>query len=276
MKVWPYLDTPDQWDAAIAYIRETGTAGLDTETYGHNVKESSPAYRAKIDVWSIAVLDPDAPIHPRGYQPGRAAVLPAAALDYPAWRDVLADLAVEWVLHNAGHDKHSLENHGIKLGRIWDTLEASRLLWPGLGSYALKPLRSALLGKPEREGFKELTASEKRTVTENVTKVQTFKICSCGVEKCKKKKPGWDHVKTEGTRTWVEPREKERTFAVPIESIGPGHPRWARKLNYAGDDAVDGLELWQLCATRTAQLDSSLPNLPWRPVVIGPRGRYVL
>ena len=52
---WKYLDQPEQWDAVVKACLEKKVVGLDTETYGHNVKTSTPAFRAKIDVWSLAL-----------------------------------------------------------------------------------------------------------------------------------------------------------------------------------------------------------------------------
>lgn len=261
-----WLDTPAQWEAAAEAALRAGVMGLDTETYGHDVKTSSPAHRASIDVWSIALAT--STLSPRGYHVARGAVLPAVAIDHPAWRRVLTSGEVLLVLHNAGHDRHALDNRGVPLGRLYDTLEAARLLWPGRMSYALKPLRVDLLGKQGRELFKELTAPEKRMVPVDVVRHKDVTLCSCGTPGCKKKKahkkaPWEEHTKTKTRQEWTDQVLRERTFPVGIETIVPGHPRFKRKLDYAGDDAVDGLELYELCVQRAAYLDTKLPRLPW-------------
>lgn len=256
-----YLDKPEQWDALAEAALRKGVMGLDTETYGHNVRESSPAFRAKVDVWSCALQSDE--LSPVGYQRARGAVLPAGALDHPGLRRVLTSGEVLLVLHNAGHDRHSLANYEIELGPMYDTLEAARLLWPRLGMYTLKNLRMTVLAKEGRELFKELTAPEKREVTEMVGRHRQTSVCSCGVVKCKKKKPEGHHIKTKATVTWQEAVTKLRKFAVPIESIVPGHPRFKRKVEYAADDAVDAVELRQMCLKRAAYLDTKLPELPW-------------
>jgi CDGSH-type Zn-finger protein len=256
-----YLDQPAQWDALTEAALRKGVMGLDTETYGHNVRESSPAFRAKIDVWSVALQSDE--LAPIGYHRARGAVLPASALDHPGLRRVLTGGEVLLVLHNAGHDQHSMANHGVELAPVYDTLEATRLLWPRLGLYTLKMLRQTILGKAARESFKELTAPEKREVKEQVERHKGVHVCSCGVVKCKKKKPDGAHIKTEATVTWLEEVTKLRTFNVPIESIGPGHPRFLRKIEYAADDAVDAVELREMCDKRAAYLDAKLPGLPW-------------
>lgn len=250
----PYLDKPEQWEAVALAIRARGIVGVDTETYGHNVKTSTPAFRAKIDVWSVALRTEE--LDPRGYHRCRACVLPVAALS--ALGGVLADPAVLKVFHNAHHDQHAFANHGVLVSGVYDTLDAVRLMWPGndLG-YRLKSLRVGLLGKPEREGFKELTSPlDVSTVLRELGQ-----SCACGNPKCRKTERIWGdvHAKTE----IVLEKVKVHKEPCPIESITPGHERWSRKLEYAGDDAVDALELHELCENRTVSLMSKLPELPW-------------
>ena len=152
-----------------------------------------------------------------------------------------------------------LIREGIELANVFDTLDMARLAWPGMGNYSIKPLRVVLLGKPEREGFKDLT--EPDSVVEQYTKDVVTKRCECGAVPCHKRTTAVGHKRLEV----IMPEIKERMVkvAVPIEAIVPGHPRFARKVDYAGDDAADGLELRELGLARLARLEAQLPELPW-------------
>lgn len=261
---WAYLDKPEQWDAVVKACYEKKIVGIDTETYGHNVKTSTPAYRAKVDVWSLALFTTK--LHPRGYHVARACVLPLEAALYGPMKGMLESQEVLHVFHNAHHDQHSLANHGIEIGAVFDTLDAVRLLWPGMDEgYALKPLRSSILGKPVREGFKKKGKDGSPGLTDPLevkyTVLREVKVCACSVDGCRKteKKWGADHHKT----LVNEEVEKVRKEECPIESIVPGHVRWTRKLDYAGDDAADGLELYEMVQQRINTLEPQLPQLPW-------------
>lgn len=247
----PYLDTPEKWVACERTLRAAGVFGLDTETYGHDVKTSSPAYRAKIDVWSVAVRTPE--LSPVGYHVAAGAVLPVDALPY--FKELLEDELVWKVLHNARHDRHSLANHGVQLRGVRDTLERARLLFPGLeDGFALKPLRVSVLRKSSRDTFKDVTAP----LVRQVWTTHPVKTCACGTAGCKKRSLP-DHAKLTSDVQTV----KEVTEPCPIESVIPGHPRWAMKCDYAGDDAVDGLELDEMLDLRQVELARLLPPLPW-------------
>jgi len=253
---WKWLQKPSEWAAVAEAIRTQGIMGCDTETFGHNVKTSTPAFRASIDVWSLALRTVD--LHPYGYHIARACVLPAAAAEYPALKSILEDPRILKVFHNAHHDEHAFANHGIHLAGVYDTLETIRLYYPeragvGAGGYRLKPLRFALLGKPEREGFKELTSPQE----ESYEVQKEVGCCVCGVPKCKKRK------EPHGRTVRIDTHIKVRKIPCPIEGIIPGHPRWERKLDYAGDDAADALELYEMCTQRGIMLESKLPELPW-------------
>lgn len=268
LSAWQWLDKPEQWDAVVKACYAKKVVGLDTETYGHNVKTSTPAYRAKVDVWSLALQTTK--LHPRGYHVARACVLPLEAALYSPMKEMLASHDVLHVFHNAHHDQHAFANHGIEVGAIFDTLDAVRLLWPGMDEgYYLKPLRVNILGKPVREGFKGKRASKTHGATEGLTDdievrytvLKEVKVCACGEDGCRKTERKWgaDHAKT----VMNEEVEKTRMEPCPIESIVPGHVRWERKLSYAGDDAADGLELYEMVQQRIVQLEPQLPELPW-------------
>lgn len=253
---WQWLDSPAQWDAVVKACYAKKQVGLDTETYGHNVKTSTPAHRAKIDVWSLALATTQ--FSPRGYHRARACVLPLDAALYPPMKEMLESQDVLHIFHNAHHDMHSFANYGISVGAVYDTLDAVRFLWPSLdGGYYLKPVRVNLLGKPAREGFTELTAP----IDEQYTVLKEGKLCACMVEGCRKTEKKWGEVHAK--RVVMEEVVKTRKVPCPIESIVPGHPRWERKLDYAGDDAADGLELYEVIQARLDYLNNRLPPLPW-------------
>lgn len=257
---WQYLDTPASWDAVVRACQEKKVVGLDTETYGHNVKTSTPAHRAKIDVWSLALST--GTLSPRGYKIARACVLPLDAALYPPMKEMLESQDILHVFHNAHHDQHSFANHGVCVGAVFDTLDAVRLVYPGLAcGYSLKPLRIELLGKQGREGFKDLTAP----IDEEYQVAKPAKACVCGAEKCRKTEKKWgdEHSKIQ----IVEMVTKTRKVPCPIESIVFGHPRWSAKLDYAGDDAADGLELYDLIQRRLREREPQLPDLPWEILV---------
>lgn len=253
---WLYLDKPEQWDAVVKACYAKRVMGCDTETYGHNVKTSTPAFRAKIDVWSLALSTSQ--VSPRGYHVARACVLPLAAALYPPMKEMLESHDVLHVFHNTHHDQHAFANHGVVLGAVFDTLDAVRLLWPGLDEgYYLKPLRVNLLGKPSREGFKELT----ETLETQVYSTKLLKVCACGVDKCRKTEGKWGSAHAKELEEVQVPKVVK--LPCPIESITEGHVRWLRKLAYAGDDSADGLELYELVMQRLVDLGLRLPELPW-------------
>lgn len=247
MTTW--LDTEAGWaDLAADAERSGAPVGWDTETYGHNVKESSPAFRARVDVWSLGVARwrrgvTAAPVY-EGY------VLPADALRRGPLRALLESPRVVKVAHNARHDLHAAANEGVTVAGVTDTLETARLAYPGLPSYTLKALRVAVLGKPAREGFRDLTRPEP------VRRDRARVVCVCGKSGCRRKSEG--HVQwTETVTTWT------KGVPVPVEAIVPGHPRWTEKLEYAAEDAVDAPELWWALRARVDRLATTLPPLPW-------------
>lgn len=242
-----FLADPADWAALAAVIRDLGVCGWDTETYGHNVKESTPAFRAKIDEWSLAVRT-DSP-HPMGYRRARGWALPLAALLGGPLRAVLEDQGVVKVAHNARHDLHAAENYGVVVRGIRDTLETARLAYPHLREYNLKALRVTVLGKSGRDTFADLTRPLE------VPETSVIRRCLCGVKGCRKSKA--PHKLEDVTVT------KVRKVPCPIESIVPGHPRRAAKEQYMVDDAEDGLELDEVLTTRLAALGRALPELPW-------------
>lgn len=236
----PYLTNPADWDRLAALCRAAGRCGWDTETTGHNVKKSSPAFRARVDVWSLALPS-------KGVW--RGMVLPREALTHSSLRAMLEDPSVVKDAHNARHDLHAAENHGVIVRGVYDTLEACRMAWPGLKSYTLKALRVEVLGKPERDTYKYLTRPMvQRTPYES-------QACMCCAPGCRKK--SFPHVQIATTKY------KEKRVKLDIADIGPGHERWRAKLDYAAADAEDSPELAEAAVARRLVLCTTLPELPW-------------
>lgn len=251
-----YLDKPEQWDKLIEHAYKTKLMGLDSETYGHNVKESTPAYRAKIHVWSVAFEN--GVLHPRGYIGARGAVLPVDALSYPAIRAMLADKSVIKPAHNGHHDQHAFENHGIIIGGMEDTLDLARLAWPERAldkrlGFQLKSLEVDVLGIPERHKYKDIVNDK---VTLSIWKLS--KHCRCGIKGCKRRlKP--DHEKVADL---VETFQEKKVLYA-LETIVSGHKKWLDFLEYAASDAIGSLCLRQVAWKKIAQLEGRLPPLPW-------------
>lgn len=251
--VTAYLDTMEQWDAAVAAARRAGIVGLDTETYGHDVRESSPAHRAAIHVWSIALRTGD--FDARGYHRARGAVLPAAALDHQPWVDLIGDESVLKVLHNAPHDAHALANRGVKLRGWVDTLELARLVYPGrLGGYDLKNMQMEVLGKPPREKFKDVFGTVVFTEKVELGPCLMTEGCRPDRASCRLRSNGHGRQRTTTSTSRPGP-------LIPLETVFPGHERWNRLVEYAGADAVDSLELEEVMRRRTDRVVR--PPVPW-------------
>ncbi len=246
-----YLDTPEQWTVVADYCTKTGVIGFDTETYGHNVLETSPAYLAKIHVWSISLYADDIS---GGFRRARGAVLPVEAL--PHFFGVFLNPEVVKVAHNSRHDLHALANHGLLVQNVVDTLELVRLAYPERAldptlGFRLKPLAMDLLAKPKRDAYADLTKASTTVKVET-----TLKVCACGEKPCRKKKAP-EHAKMLVTNEeWVE-----QDVEYALEEIVPGHPHWTRLVEYAAADAVDALELYALASYA---LDHTYrPQIPW-------------
>lgn len=242
-----FLSDPGAWADLAAVIRDAGVCGWDTETYGHDVRTTTPAYRALVDEWSLAV--PTGAISPRGHRVWRGFGLPRTALESGPLRAVLEDLGVPKIAHNARHDVHGAANHGVTVRGWVDTLETARLVWPGRLSYGLKALRVDVLGKPGRDGFKDLTAPQ------IVKDFKPYRGCRCGLKGCRRSKS--PHLLEDLVK------EVERKVPCPIEGITPGHPRRAAKESYMIEDAVDAGELWDVARARLVAVGRALPELPW-------------
>lgn len=231
------------WRRVIETCKRAGLVGFDTETFGHDVETSTTPWRAKVHVWSLAVLTSS--LHPRGFQRAKGVVLPVHALDCRVVRDFLEDSNVRKVAHNAPHDVHAVGNHGINVRGWVDSLPRARMVFPDAGKFGLKSL-CKLVGR-------ELTPYEK-VLTMDVDVPFAARRCPCGVDKCSRRSKG--HGKADVTVLRRLPRLQ------PLETVVPGHPLWEGLVSYAEEDAVTALELWGLMDKK----DSGRPPDPgWSP-----------
>lgn len=250
-----YAAEPSDWDrvaAALERQTERGRpAGLDSEFYNVNVYKESCVARSRIHVWSVAVHRWPLVLHPRGYYAADSAVLPAAALEHQGLRRWLESTAPK-VVHNLAVDDHSFANAGVSLGGTINTLARARFCFPerarGAG-FDLDGLGTDILGvgKTEDGWCSEDTWRKRgkpldpaifvRIVQEKVTRLEKSKTCSCGVEKCRKRK---GHERPE-----IEVAEVKLRFEkIPLEEVVPGHERWERLVAYAARDPLLALWLW--------------------------------
>jgi hypothetical protein len=276
-----WLDTPAQWDRLAEALIKAGEFGLDTETYGQPDK-TSPQHRARIHCWSVGVLTPRK--SPRGHRVAVGRVLPVEALFHPTLRAVLEDPAVKKWAHNAPHDRHSLNNHGIMVRSMEDTLQWLRVAMPGMGDYGLKGAERWALGLPPRPEFWDMMRYEAPVVKAHRRRERG---CICGASPCRKpQRSEWlgdDGVWRPHLRVkWkvFTPETKLVTMYLEVPNFYPGATlpplpwqgklldRWEQWLLYSASDAVHGIELvdW-LRNQRPKQLE-----YPWqrRTVFAGP------
>lgn len=261
-----YLATPAEWDWAAEAVTRAGLCGGDSETYGHNVRESTPTHRARVHVWSLALLSPTR--HPRGHRVAVGVVLPVAALTHPPLVRVLEDPGIVKVFHNAAHDLHSIANHGVRVAGWRCSLARARVMFPAERSWGLKELARTWLGR-EMATFESVLQ-----VPRLVPVVVRRRLCVCGADdgvswdpgilrmgsRCNKRSRA--HVKTEETRDALVERG---TTLLPLEEVVPGHDRWGRLVPYAGEDAVAALELWDLMDWMETHRARYVPPVPWGP-----------
>lgn len=251
-----YAATEPEWERIGAAIRKAGICGLDTEFWGVDPSEGSCYGPARIHLWSVAVFAGGAAHSPRGYRRGYGATLPASALGFTGFRDLLADPGVTKAVHNLPVDAHAFANHGITLRGAVNTLSSARWYWPELvpssggPGFGLKALKQVLLGKPAGPSYKEVF-----TVPVERWKTRTKKVrrCICGTQGCKLRK---GHERYDDIETWQESYIED--YFTPLTDVVPEHPLWEKAIEYAAEDAVDALELWDLCRNQ----DTKRP-MPW-------------
>lgn len=242
-----YADTEDKWAKVAKRLFETKLCGLDTETYGHNVRETTAPYRAKVHIWSVAVVRADGEV--------RGVVLPCAALAFGPIRAALEDPGIVKVAHNAPHDVHALANGCEHFKPIvcqgWvDSLPRARLYWPAEEGHGLKRL-CAKVGMALTEYKEVLTAPNW------VDGMRKQRVCECGNLECEASARLKGHK-----RQVIEYPERilKGSMIVPLENVGPGHALWLKLLEYAGEDAVAALKLWLLM---DSMQPPESPNAPW-------------
>lgn len=255
-----YLDRPEQWAALVRLVRLVGCCGLDTEFYNVDPSAQSCVGRAKIHVWSIAVRTKR--LSPLGFHYCRGWMLPAAALEFPALKELLEDAAIRKELHNQPVDSHAFRNHGVILRGGRNTLGLVRWTHPGLinqpGRFKLKALMVSLLRREPICSFKQVVGF---TWIEWVPRLKKVKVslCSCGEAGCRKRK---GHEKTKRVDEVTVYRERKVDDEYPLESILPAdgyrleHPRWALLILYAIEDAIAALQIAELA-------DEAEDPAPW-------------
>jgi hypothetical protein len=166
--------------------------------------------------------------------------LPGDAFSDARVRGVLEDPDIIKVAHNSPVDIHTAGNHGVRCAGVVNTVSLARWVLPertstGAG-YGLKNLMP-LVGRTPLGTYKDTMTMEEYYET---SKEKSRKVCSCGVEGCRKRK---GHVKTE--ERWTEFTGHRREVQVPLEDVGPGHPLWDRLRVYAAEDAEAAVELYE-------------------------------
>lgn len=243
------------------------TAGLDTEFYGVQVGKQSCVARARVHIWSVAVPRWPVVISPRGTPICDAAVLGSGALLEPGIIHWLTSNAPKFV-HNLPVDAHAFGNMGINLGGGLNTLALARWAWPerarGAG-FTLDALGRDFLGIGKMSEFKEVFSEE---ITEYNVRTKRISYCECGANPCRKRVTSPGHRRLERLEETRIPKQVVRE--IPLESVGPDHPRWEPALDYAAQDAVLAHGVGTL-ALRT--MEGKKVDVPWLPRIsahIGP------
>ncbi len=245
-----YLNRPDQWSALAALLASTpAPIAFDTE---YEIPDGqTPAHRSRLHVWSVAWPSTSASMNARGVRPAAGAVLPACALQEPTLLAWLASPVEKWA-HNAGVDRHCLENAGAVVNGVRDSLSLARWVFPervapGPG-FTLDAVGRDLLG-PGGGKTEEFLSLVTRDVTETRYRSRTDRQCECGARPCRQRQSTPDGIPTGHTRREVvtqTPYEVNRTERFPLSDIIEGHDRWDRLVAYSAQDALVGCELVQV------------------------------
>ncbi len=258
-----WLDDPGAWARAAAVVRASAAAGdpvgWDSETFGHVITETTAPHRARVHVWSLGVLT--ATRHPRGHRVASGAVFPAEAMLSGPLREALEDPAVVKVAWNAPHDVHAAANHGVTVRGAVDGLTRLKVMRPDLPRHGLKTA-CALVGRG-------LTTFESTLTAPTPTWVPGT-TCACDVP---------DHVWWTGPQRFTprpddcprrgrgHPRVRvlvleERPALRALESVVPGDPLHPGLVDYAAEDAVTAVELWDWM---DLQPETPRPAHAWAP-----------
>jgi hypothetical protein len=254
---------PADWRRVAEWVLAAAEAGdpvgFDTEFAGVDIKHESVLAasgrpRAGVHVWSLGLLTKT--ISPRGNRKAMGVVLPGEALHHPHIRGILTDPDIVKLAHNAPVDAHAVDvTAGYRPVSLVNTLSQARWVLPGLkerGGFGLKNMMP-LVG---REPFAEYKVLMKEILRWEVGKVRVRKVCSCGVEKCLKRK---GHTKS--LEEWTEYSMHEKVVPVDLFDVVPGHPLWLPLLVYAGEDAEAAPEIWDFLRRRGRKLTVNNPFL---------------
>lgn len=242
-----YLERLDQWEALAKHLMACqGPVAFDTEYEIGD--DETVAFRGRLHVWSVAWSSDGVP-NARGIRPAVGVVLPRESLELSpgilAW---LADPTREKWAHNAGVDRHAIENtNGTRVRGVRDSLGISRWLFPervapGPG-YGLDSLGKDFLGYGKTEDYVDLVSEWVPDEEVQGRKVRANR-CVCGTEKCQKRK-GPEHAKL-------------RLVRFPLSTIVPGHRNFDRLLVYSAQDSVVDSELVQVFKKESLQRE-----VPW-------------
>lgn len=242
-----YAHTPEEGARLAEAIRGVETRsgrlniGFDTEFYNVRVGKESTVARAKVHFASLAWLERGARLHPRGFYIPRAAVVSREVVtSCGPFRELFLEPRFRWLAHNAPVDAHSMENEGVIINNVVNTLTIARWVYPGRaraqwggGGFTLDALAQELLGEGKTDDFRDIFTER---VEEWRTKVVTVRECLCGALGCKRRSVKEGHSKLVRQEEIREPIYVERE--VPLQDVVPGHPLFERAKVYSAQDAV--------------------------------------
>lgn len=246
-----YVDSEAKWRKLVDYIYEhKEPIGLDSEFTDVDFDSGDNCVgRAKLDVWSIALGTGE--LHPRGYETARGYVLPRESL--ATFKDLLEDESIIKAAHNSTVDVHTFFNDGVDVRGVVDTLHLCRFAYPGRFKYGLDVLSREFLDESKFMSFNDLCS-----VPAFKTKQVKIKKCACGEDGCRKRKAsgGLSHDKY----VIIEDVDVEHgTTTIPISDITHTSLRWNDKVEYAGQDAVLALELYDFTCRKLRKLTYDNP-----------------
>lgn len=250
-----FLATRKEWKKLVNYIYSDtnilaipNPIGLDSEFEGVDFDAGnslcSCVGTARLDVWSIGIYT--GRLHPRGYEIATGYVLPRESLEY--FKGLLEDGSITKAAHNSTVDVHTFYNAGTDVSGIIDTLHLTRFAFPGRFKYGLDALSKEFLDESKFTSFHELVS-----VPRFVQKEVKVKRCICGEEGCRKRKNHDKYITLETVDV------EHGTDSIPISTIRPGHAKWGTYVDYAGQDAVLALELYDYTTRRLKKLNYENP-----------------
>lgn len=233
-------------------ILRTRECGFDTEFFGVDPRKRSTVGLATVHVFSVATVTPDGrAVHP--------AVLPAAALDHPAVREMLQDPGIIKAVHNQPVDDHALANRGVFLRGAVNTLGLGRWMLPdrhpgdGGAGWSLDALGKDLFDEGKTIDYEDLVTEIHEEIEYRIVRAVR---CECLAIPCRRRSSTPGHNRGVQETTVSRPRMVKRI--IPLDRIVPGHPRWPAFLAYSGRDAALALKI-----LLTFQRMDEWRPLPW-------------